>query len=169
MTCAWSSSGAGEAFSAGLDRRLIAGEPVGDDAAITDLFAASREEFDHAVATFQEGFRWLRDPRFISIAAVQGYAIGAGFQLALACDIRIATDDAQFNMREPALGIVPDLTGTKHLLEAVGYARALEWTTSARFVEAEEALARRRWRAAWSPGWCPGAGWTRRSLRWSRG
>lgn len=133
--------GAGEAFSAGLDRRLFAGEPIGDDAPLTDLFAASREEFDRAVATYQEGFSWLRDPRFISIAAVQGFAIGAGFQLALACDIRIATDDAKFSMREPALGIVPDLTGTKHLVEAVGYSRALEWTASARFVDAEEALA----------------------------
>lgn len=133
--------GAGEAFSAGLDRRLFAGESVGDDAPLTDLFRASREEFDRAVTTFQEGFTWLRDPRFLSIAAVQGYAIGAGFQLALACDIRIATEDAQFSMREPALGIVPDLTGTKHLLEAVGYARALEWTASARFVDANEALA----------------------------
>lgn len=133
--------GAGEAFSAGLDRRLFAGESVGDDAPLTDLFKASREEFDRSVTTFQEGFTWLRDPRFLSIAAVQGYAIGAGFQLALACDIRIATEDVQFSMREPALGIVPDLTGTKHLVEAVGYSRALEWTASARFVDAEEALA----------------------------
>jgi enoyl-CoA hydratase/carnithine racemase len=47
----------------------------------------------------------------------------------------------RFSMREPALGIVPDLTGTKHLVEAVGYSRALEWTASARFVDAAEALA----------------------------
>jgi enoyl-CoA hydratase/carnithine racemase len=133
--------GAGEAFSAGLDRRLFAGQSLGDDAPITDLIGASREQVERTVATFQEGFCWLRDPRFISIAAVHGYAIGAGFQLALACDIRIATDEVKFSMREPALGIVPDLTGTKHLVEAVGYARALEWTASARFVDAEEALA----------------------------
>ncbi|MBT2597472.1 enoyl-CoA hydratase/isomerase family protein [Arthrobacter sp. ISL-72] len=133
--------GAGEAFSAGLDLRLFSGERIGDDAPITDLFTATQEEFDRAVATYQEGFSWLRDPNFISVAAVQGYAIGAGFQLALACDIRIATDDAKFSMREPTLGIIPDLTGTKHLVEAVGYSRALEWTATARFIGAEEALA----------------------------
>ncbi|WP_369227906.1 enoyl-CoA hydratase/isomerase family protein [Streptomyces sp. R39] len=133
--------GAGETFSSGLDRRSFAGEPIGEDPPITDLFAASQEEFDRTAATYQEGFSWLRDPRFVSIAAVQGHALGAGFQLALACDIRIAADDVKFSMREPALGLVPDLTGTKHLVEAIGYSRALEWTASARFVEANEALA----------------------------
>jgi len=133
--------GAGESFSSGLDRRLFAGETVDQDAPLTDLFTATESEFDRIVATYQKGFVWLRDPRFISIAAVQGHAIGAGFQLALACDIRVATDDAKFSMREPALGLVPDLTGTKHLVEAVGYSRALEWTASARVVETDEAFA----------------------------
>ena len=133
--------GAGAAFSSGLDRRLFAGESVDEDAALTTLFDLTFEEFDRTVESFQQGFTWLRDPRFISIAAVHGHAIGAGFQLALACDIRIAADDAQFSMREPALGIIPDLTGTTNVVAAVGYARALEWTASARFVDAEEALA----------------------------
>jgi len=133
--------GEGDSFSSGLDRRLFAGEAVGADTPLTDLFHATESEFDRIVSTFQEGFVWLRDPRFISIAAVRGHAIGAGFQLALACDIRVATDDAKFSMREPALGLVPDLTGTKHLVEAVGYSRALEWTASARVVEADEAFA----------------------------
>ena len=89
---------------------------------------------------YQQGFTWLRDPRFISIAAVHGYAIGAGFQLALSCDLRVLAEDAQFSMKEPALGLVPDLTGTKPLVEAVGYARALEICATARFVGADEAL-----------------------------
>jgi enoyl-CoA hydratase/carnithine racemase len=133
--------GAGGSFSSGLDRRLFAGQAVGRDAPLTDLFEATQSEFDRAVATYQKGFVWLRDPRFISIAAIQGHAIGAGFQLALACDLRVATDDARFSMREAALGLVPDLTGTKHLVEAVGYSRALEWTASARDVDADEAFA----------------------------
>jgi len=132
--------GAGNDFSSGLDRRLLTGETVGTDAPLTDLFSVSEVEFERTVATYQEGFVWLRESRFISIAAVQGNCIGAGFQLALACDIRVATDDVRFCMREPALGLVPDLTGTAHLVRAVGYARALEWTASARFVAAEEAL-----------------------------
>lgn len=133
--------GAGEAFCAGIDLRLVAGDAVGDDAPLSHLFEASLGEFDRLVAAYQEGFVWLRDPRFISVAAVQGHCIGAGFQLALACDVRVAGDDAKFCMREAALGLVPDLTGTKHLVDAVGYSRALEWTATARFIGAEEALA----------------------------
>ena len=131
--------GAGESFCAGLDRRLLGGESVGTDQPVTNLFDLDPHEFDRTVAEFQDGFRWLRDPHFISIAAVQGHAIGGGFQLALACDIRIMTGDAVFCMREPALGIVPDVTGSKHLIELVGYSRALEITASARFVDAMEA------------------------------
>ena len=88
----------------------------------------------------QQGFTFLRDPRFVSVAVVQGYAIGAGFQLALSCDLRVVSDDAQFSMKESALGLVPDLTGTKPLVEAVGYARALEICATARMVGAAEAV-----------------------------
>jgi enoyl-CoA hydratase/carnithine racemase len=103
------------------------------------------DESDDAISTaidgYQQGFTWLRDPRFVSIAAVQGYAIGAGFQLALSCDLRVVADDAQFSMKEPALGLVPDLTGTKSLVEAVGYQRALEMCATTRMVGADEAVA----------------------------
>ncbi|CAM5618643.1 Carnitinyl-CoA dehydratase [Streptomyces microflavus] len=67
------------------------------------------------------------------------HAIGAGFQLALACDLRIVADDVQFAMRETSLGLVPDLTGTHPLVSLVGYARALEICATGRFVHAEEA------------------------------
>ena len=94
------------------------------------------------IASYQAGFSWLRRPQFVSIAAVQGHAIGAGFQLALACDLRVAAEDAQFTMAEPTLGLVPDLGGTQLLVELIGYARALELcATGRRFgaVEAERA------------------------------
>src|SRR4029078_7583721 len=81
-----------------------------------------------------------RDPRFVSVAVVQGHAIGAGFQLALSCDLRVVGDDAQFCMKEPALELVPDLTGTKPLVDSVGYARALEICATARVIGAAEAL-----------------------------
>jgi enoyl-CoA hydratase/carnithine racemase len=132
--------GAGESFCAGLDRRLLTGQGVDDEPPISDLFTMKRDEFDETLATFQEGFAWLRDPRFLSMAVVHGHAVGGGFQLALACDVRIAAEDAQFCMREPAWGIVPDVTGSKHLIEVVGYSRALEITASARFVGAREAF-----------------------------
>ena len=128
--------GSGHSFSAGLDRAML--DPgTGDVARLLELDDAG---VGAAIDEYQQGFTWLRDPRFVSIAAVQGYAIGAGFQLALSCDLRVMTEDAQFCMKESALGLVPDLTGTKPLVEAVGYARALEICATARMVGAAEAV-----------------------------
>ncbi|WP_139983231.1 enoyl-CoA hydratase/isomerase family protein [Nocardioides litoris] len=132
--------GAGATFSAGLDRTLLA--PGGGDGqeSVAELLAASDEVVSETIDAYQRGFTWLRDPRFVSIAVVHGYAIGAGFQLALSCDLVLAADDAYFCMKEAALGLVPDLTGTKPLVEAVGYPRALEICATARNVGAEEAV-----------------------------
>ncbi|WP_017601805.1 enoyl-CoA hydratase/isomerase family protein, partial [Nocardiopsis lucentensis] len=74
-----------------------------------------------------------------TVAAVRGHAIGAGFQLALSCDIRVLADDASLCMKEPALGLVPDLTGTKPLVDIVGVHRATEICLTARRVGASEA------------------------------
>src|SRR3954451_10979985 len=131
--------GSGAAFSAGLDRSML--DPsTGGEGSVVALMGRSDDEVSAAIDGFQRGFTFLRDPRFVSIAAVQGYAIGAGFQLALSCDLRVVADDAQFCMKESALGLVPDLAGTKPLVELVGPSRALEMCATARFVEADEAL-----------------------------
>ncbi|MCZ9345346.1 enoyl-CoA hydratase/isomerase family protein, partial [Streptomyces sp. TRM76130] len=82
---------------------------------------------------------WRRSD-VLTVAAVQGHAIGAGFQLALACDVRVVADDVRFAMRETSLGLVPDLTGTHPLVGLVGYARALEICVTGRSVLAEEAV-----------------------------
>ena len=131
--------GAGPAFSAGLDRRMLDPATAGEET-VAELLAMDDATASATIDDFQKGFTWLRDPRFVSIAAVQGYAIGAGFQLALSCDIRVVADDVQFCMKESALGLVPDLTGTKPLVESVGYARALEICATARMVGAAEAV-----------------------------
>lgn len=133
-------TGAGETFSAGLDRAMLDLSTPSEES-VVGLLSLSDEDAATRIAEFQEGFTWLRDPRFVSIAKVRGYAIGAGFQLALSCDLRVVADDAQFSMKESALGLVPDLTGTKPLVEHVGYARALEICATARMVGAEEAVA----------------------------
>ena len=133
--------GAGESFSAGLDRRMLTPEGIDGERAFAELASDSDAGFDAAIAVYQEGFTWWRNPQFVSIAAVQGHAIGAGFQLALACDIRIVADDVMFNMKETALGLVPDLGGTKPLVEAVGYQRALEICATSRVVGGPEAQA----------------------------
>lgn len=132
--------GAGHSFSAGLDRAMLDPATSGDGPeTVVGLLGNSDAQIADTIGEYQEAFTFLRNPRFISIAAVQGYAIGAGFQLALSCDLRIAAQDAQFSMKESALGLVPDLTGTKPLVEAVGYARALEICATARMVGAAEA------------------------------
>ena len=132
-------TGEGETFSAGLDRTML--DPTNADSGVLQLLGMSDEEAADRIGEFQRGFTWLRDPRFVSIAKVRGYAVGAGFQLALSCDLRVVAEDAKFSMKEAALGLVPDLTGTKPLVEHVGYARALEICATARVVGAEEAVA----------------------------
>lgn len=133
--------GSGAAFSAGLDRRLLdpARVPAGEES-VLDLFARTDAEICATIEDYQRGFTFLRDPQWVSIAVVHGHAIGAGFQLALSCDLRLAAEDASFCMKESALGLVPDLSGTQPLVAAVGYARALEICATARTVGAEEAL-----------------------------
>jgi enoyl-CoA hydratase/carnithine racemase len=133
--------GAGRAFSSGLDRRVFTAREVDGSPGLSGLAALADEEADAAIAGFQAGFSWLRDPTRVTVAAVQGHAIGAGFQLALACDLRVVADDVQFCMAETSLGIVPDLGGTYPLVHAVGYARAVEICLSGRRVGADEAVA----------------------------
>src|SRR6476620_2974669 len=129
----------GDSFSSGLDRRMLSPEGLPGETSVLQLLDMPDPEMAESIATWQEGFTWLRRPDIISIAAVRGAAVGAGFQLALACDLRVITDDARFSMREPILGLVPDLTGTKPLVDLVGYSRALEICATTRWVSADEA------------------------------
>ncbi|MET7715348.1 enoyl-CoA hydratase/isomerase family protein [Streptomyces sp. NPDC005407] len=131
--------GEGKSFSAGLDRQAFTPEGFDGEPSFLDLARGSDEELDAVIAEYQEGFTWWRRSDIVTIAAVQGHAIGAGFQLALACDLRVVAQDVQFAMRETGLGLVPDLTGTYPLVSLVGYARALEICATGRFVHAEEA------------------------------
>jgi enoyl-CoA hydratase/carnithine racemase len=131
--------GAGDTFSSGLDRRMLSPEGVAGETGVMQLLDMPDGEMAESIATWQEGFTWLRRPDIISVAVVRGAAVGAGFQLALACDLRVLADDARFSMREPLLGLVPDLTGTKPLVDLVGYSRALEICATTRWVSADEA------------------------------
>jgi enoyl-CoA hydratase/carnithine racemase len=129
----------GPSFSAGLDRAAFSPEGIPGERSFTDLARADDAVADAVLVEYQEAFTWWRRPDVLTVAAVQGHAVGAGFQLALACDLRVCAEDARFAMRETSLGIVPDLGGTKPLTELVGPARALEICVTGRWVFAEEA------------------------------
>ncbi len=141
--------GAGPSFSAGIDLRLFSPEGVPGEEPLADARSPAGgaggsplqagTAFEQRIAAYQAGFSWLRRPDIVTIAAVHGHAIGAGFQLALACDLRVLADDATLCMKEPALGLVPDLTGTKPLVGIVGLPRAIELCLTARTVGAAEA------------------------------
>jgi enoyl-CoA hydratase/carnithine racemase len=130
----------GPSFSSGLDVAMLTPEGAPGEPSIFAL-ASAGVSTEEAIAQFQRGFAVWSEVDAITIAAVQGHAIGAGFQLALACDLRVVADDVALAMRETSLGLVPDLGGTSPLVRAVGYSRALEICATGRFVGAQEAVA----------------------------
>lgn len=131
--------GEGRSFSAGLDKAAFAPGGIPGAASLPEIAALPDAEADATIRGFQEAFSWLRRPDLVSVAAVQGHAVGAGFQLALGCDLRVLADDAVLTMAESRYGLVPDLGGTAPLVAAVGYSRALELCLTARQVGAAEA------------------------------
>lgn len=131
--------GEGASFSAGLHRQMLA--PGGMPGEPDILALATSDGLDETIAAFQRGFGVWRSVPAVVVAVVRGHAVGAGFQLALAADLRLLADDAQLCMREVQLGLIPDLGGTGPLVHLVGYARALEICSTGRFVGAGEAAA----------------------------
>ena len=118
----------GPSFCAGIDLT-----------ALTELAGIQGDEFRSFVRLAQRPFAVLAGMAKPSVAAMQGHALGAGFQLALACDLRVAATDASFAMLEARYGLIPDLGGSHHLARLVGPARAKELVWSARSISAEEA------------------------------
>jgi len=133
--------GEGPSFCSGIDLTLI-GELA--RLAATQSAGDAGSDTGSSFATFvrmaQRPFLALARMDKPTIAAVRGYALGAGCQLALACDLRIAATDARLGILEPRYGIIPDLGGAHHLTRLVGPARAKELIWSTRAVEADEAL-----------------------------
>lgn len=117
-------TGSDKAFAAGADIAEMAGQSFAE-AFMTDSFGPEAE----AIAR-------LRKPL---IAAVAGYALGGGCELAMMCDFILAADTARFGQPEVGLGIVAGMGGTQRLTRAVGKAKAMEMNLTGRLMGAEEA------------------------------
>jgi enoyl-CoA hydratase len=116
-------TGSDKAFAAGADIKEMADKTFGD--AFLGDFAADW----HPAAE-------LRKP---VIAAVAGFALGGGCELALQCDLIIAADNAKFGQPEIKLGIIPGIAGTQRLTRAVGKAKAMDLILTGRMMDAAEA------------------------------
>ncbi len=134
-----------EADEAGEIRCLVvtgAGEKsfvAGAD--VKEMKDMNRAQGENLSLTGNEVMRKLETYRVPVVAAVNGYALGGGLELALACDIRIASDNASFALPEVTFGIIPGYGGLQRLGRAIGQGRAREMAFSARRINAEEALA----------------------------
>jgi enoyl-CoA hydratase/carnithine racemase len=132
--------GEGRAFSSGIDTSVFA------TGTTTDVIAADAStgqlHADPVVAGIlrtQDAFTWLEEAPFATIAAVRGYALGAGLQIALACDIRVLARGTQVGLLELQYGILPDLGGTQRLPRLVGPGRAKEMIFTRARIDADEA------------------------------
>jgi len=118
---------------AGNERAFAAGADIGELAQSTaiDLYYAHRIE------------RWdaIRNLWTPLVAAVSGYCLGGGCELALSCDLIVASETARFGQPETSLGIIPGAGGTQRLTRAVGKATAMDVVLSGRLLSADEALA----------------------------
>jgi len=119
-------TGQGKAFAAGADV-----------AAMAAMDCKQAEQFS---SLGNRVFQGIEDHPAIFIAAVNGYALGGGCELALACDLRLASEKASFGQPEINLGIIPGFGGTQRLPRIVGAAKAKEWIFTGQRFSAQEAL-----------------------------
>lgn len=118
----------------GEGRAFIAGADIKELATIDDQKAAA--EF---LAKGQEAMNSIENSPKPFIAAINGFALGGGLELALACHIRIADEKAQLGLPEIKLGIIPGYGGTQRSTRLIGMARAMELVLSGEFISAQRA------------------------------
>ncbi len=132
--------GAGRAFSTGIDTSAFGGVVFnGHEREPRPAAAADEDPLVSNIQGFQEAFTWLEEAPYPTIAAVRGYALGAGLQMALACDIRVVARGSRLGLLEHRYGLIPDLGGTQRLPRLVGTGKAKELIFTAQQIEAEEA------------------------------
>jgi len=116
-------TGEGKAFAAGADIKMMAGMRF------SEVFQAN-------LFSSTDVFKRLQTP---TIAAVNGFAFGGGCELAMLCDMIIASDKAKFGQPEIKLGTIPGMGGTQRLTRAIGKSKAMEWVLTGDQYSAEEA------------------------------
>ena len=119
---------------AGNDRAFAAGADIKE----TFVKATPVTMLEQDLTTKWEGIRRIHKP---IVAAVSGYALGGGCELAMTCDIIVASETAQFGQPEVNIGIIPGAGGTQRLTRAVGKYRAMELILTGRRFKADEAKA----------------------------
>ena len=119
-------TGAGRAFAAGAD--------------ITQMQSFNALDAQHFAQVGQSIFRQLEHFSAPTIAAVNGFALGGGCELAMCCDLILAGEKARFGQPEVQLGVIPGFGGTQRLVIRVGRQRALELMMTGRMVKAQEAV-----------------------------
>lgn len=131
--------GEGRAFSSGIDTSVFTSGGGADDVLAGADQARHADPAVAGILATQEAYTWLEEVPFATIAAVRGYALGAGLQLALACDVRFVARGTKLGLLEHKYGIIPDLGGTQRLPRLVGPGRAKELIFTAATIDAEEA------------------------------
>jgi|TARA_B110000503_G_scaffold67365_1_gene105592 3-hydroxyacyl-CoA dehydrogenase/enoyl-CoA hydratase/3-hydroxybutyryl-CoA epimerase/enoyl-CoA isomerase len=94
------------------------------------MFSASKEQFVEAAYVVNALFSEIEDLPYPSVAAINGFALGGGFEVCLACDCRVISSKAAVGLPETGLGIIPGWGGTVRLPRLIGYADAVQWIVS---------------------------------------
>ncbi len=117
------------------DRAFVAGADIGEFGNLEDVFGGREMALNG-----QDVMSTVAAMPITVIAAVNGFALGGGMELALACDLRVASRTAKFGLPEVGLGLIPGFGGTQRLPRLIGEGRALDLILTGRHVEADEAL-----------------------------
>ena len=132
--------GEGRTFSTGIDTSSFGGNIFnGHERERIPEVVADDDPMVSIIQGFQEAFTWLEEAPYPTIAALRGYALGAGMQMALACDMRVVARGTQMGLLEHRYGLIPDLGGTQRLPRLVGRGKAKELILTAQQIDAAEA------------------------------